>query len=759
MSKMFFVLSMSLFVLLLLGCISLVLSQKQQYAKNLATLFITTALTASIYTASQVSVKPMITTVLKGLYFASIDWTLLYLLYFVVVYADFSAYTTLLRRVFPLIAGIDLISMLANPVSHIVFSIESVGRNASGFEIWNISFGTLFYFHIFFCYLLIAVIGGILIMKMMESPRVYMKLYLQILLALVMIIVFHFFHQKHPDIFAWSVILYGIMDILILQEILYIIPKGLREKTLISAVEDMNNCIICFDIHDQCKFVNKKAKEMFPGCDFDFFREKYISWKKEHQLETGKTIFGWEELVEKNGKQGYFYFQYQKLLDEQEMPIGCFFRIEDRTEQNIEYQNEKYLATHDALTGLYNREYFFRKVEEELLKRPEQPRYMICTNIKNFKLINDLFGETLGDTVLKEQAIALMRANYPGTVHGRISNDRYAMLIDADKFNPELASKNTGRLQNLLAKYNYKLRVHIGIYKITDIDENPIIMYDKANMAIARIGDDFQKMFCFYDEAIMEELVNERNITSEFDYALESGQFCFYLQPQLDCENQLVGAEAVVRWNHPQRGLLQPKDFIPVLEKTGLIVKLDQYVWEEVVKKLSQWRDHHQKMVNISVNISAKDFFFLDLYEHFVQLVKRYGVEPKDLNLEITETVFMDDASMHMEVVSKLQNAGFSIEIDDFGSGYSSLNLLKDIQANKIKIDMLFLQETQNEERNQVILNAICEMAKKLEMPLIMEGIESTSQLTMMKNMGCQIFQGSYFSLPIPVSEFEEKYL
>lgn len=220
----------------------------------------------------------------------------------------------------------------------------------------------------------------------------------------------------------------------------------------------------------------------------------------------------------------------------------------------------------------------------------------------------------------------------------------------------------------------------------------------------------------------------------------------------------MLGAEALVRWNHPKKGLLYPNEFVEILEKAGLIYKLDNFIWEKAAEKLSEWKKKGLEECHISVNISAKDFYYLDLYDVFTKLVRKYDIEPEKLNLEITETVIMSDVNMHMEVIDKLQGYGFHIEIDDFGSGYSSLNTLKDIKADLLKIDMLFLHETQNQKRSKIILNSIIAMAKALHMPVITEGVETKVQLDFLSDMGCGIFQGFYFSKPVSVGEFEEKY-
>ena len=327
-----------------------------------------------------------------------------------------------------------------------------------------------------------------------------------------------------------------------------------------------------------------------------------------------------------------------------------------------------------------------------------------------------------------------------------------------EDFDETLIVDKMEALCSLTEDGTYKMHVYIGVCEVGDVNEPIQTMYDKANMAIDRIKGDYQQVVSFYDDSDMKRLMMEKNVVAEFDRAIENKEFILYLQPQVDHTGKALGAEALVRWQHPQRGLLYPNSFIGILERAGLIYKLDNYIWETSAQRLKMWKNAGLEQYHISVNISAKDFYYLDLYEVFTGLVKKYDINPARLNLEITETVIMSDVKMHMEVISKLQEFGFHIEIDDFGSGYSSLNTLKDIKADVLKIDMLFLRDTENQSRSKAILSSVISMAKTLNMPVITEGVETKNQVDFLSVMGCEMFQGYYFSKPVPVKEFEQKY-
>lgn len=240
--------------------------------------------------------------------------------------------------------------------------------------------------------------------------------------------------------------------------------------------------------------------------------------------------------------------------------------------------------------------------------------------------------------------------------------------------------------------------------------------------------------------------------------ALGEGQFKMFLQPQCDSNGKVLGAEALVRWQRPDKGMVSPDEFIPVFEKTGIIYQLDAFIWEEAAKTLQKWKQEGRSHLHISVNISVKDLYYMDIYEVLTQLIKRYDIEAAKLKLEITETILATEFAESMNLIERLHEQGFTIEIDDFGSGYSSLNTLKDIYADILKIDMGFLRETENKERSKDILRMIFMLSKKLNMPVITEWVEKEEQLQFLKEMGCEMFQGYYFSRPIPVTEFEEKF-
>lgn len=452
--------------------------------------------------------------------------------------------------------------------------------------------------------------------------------------------------------------------------------------------------------------------------------------------------------------QAAAFFEYTNYL-------GCFMIIligafVSRVALNSMRQERDHYA-YDPLTGVYRREHFIQRVESTLKNNPGTEYTLFLTNIVGLKYYNEIFGEQMGNEVLKAQAALPINMKNKCLYFGRVSGNEFAALIETVHFDEDDLLSNAMMIQKHFSNNLYQPHIHIGIYHI--LKKEPIaIMLDKAAMAIESLQSTYGTCYAYYTKGMLEKSLHEKRVLSEFEHALEEGQFCFYLQPQVSTDGSCLGAEVLVRWNHPDRGLIFPGDFVPVLEHTGLIWKLDQFIWEEAVKKLQEWQTQYRTVKSISVNISSKDFYYLDLYQVFTSLVEKYQVPPQYLKLEITETAFLENTQKQLALIARLQEYGFDIEIDDFGSGFSSLNLLKDIKANIIKIDMSFLGKTENVQRSWTILNSIMELAARIGMETITEGVETLDQMTQLKQIGCHMFQGYYFSKPIPVKEFESKF-
>ena len=412
----------------------------------------------------------------------------------------------------------------------------------------------------------------------------------------------------------------------------------------------------------------------------------------------------------------------------------------------------------DVLTGLYNVEAFYRKVRENLKAAPVSSPYIIYADIDDFKLVNDLFGRVRGNEILF-QTSDILKSLCSGTdICTRMSADNFLIYMDATHYNEEQFMEASRRVTRLVGHSAITLHIRFGIYIIEDNSLAVTVMCDRAKIALQTIKGDSQRFIAFYDANLMQQKLHEQKIVSEFPDALKTKQFQIYLQPQISSKKGLLGAEVLVRWLHPQRGIIMPGAFIGILEKTGLISRLDEYIWEEAASLLKKWQGTEKDALHLSINISGKDFYYLDVYQTLTALVEKYGIQPQKLRLEITETVLMSDVEKLIAITDRLRSYGFFIEIDDFGKGYSSLSMLKDIDVDMLKIDMEFLRETEHQDKSKVILGSVINMTKDLGMSVITEGVETEKQVQHLQQLGCNNFQGFYFARPMPVADFETKY-
>ncbi|MGN0968479.1 MAG: EAL domain-containing protein [Oscillospiraceae bacterium] len=411
---------------------------------------------------------------------------------------------------------------------------------------------------------------------------------------------------------------------------------------------------------------------------------------------------------------------------------------------------------YDRLTGLYSKEFFCQKVRERLLEDPEQDYCIVCSNIENFKLVNDIFGAQAGDSLLKEVAgIAQDMVGSTGFC-GRFSADHFLCLQSREQEQQD--RQNFGRFGT--REFSPLLRrvvMRWGIYEITDRSIPVEQMCDRALLAANSIKGQYNQFFAVYDDSLRNRLLREKTITDSMETALTEGQFEVYLQPKYSLSDDcLAGAEALVRWNHPEWGFMPPGEFIPLFEKNGFIHRLDQYVWERACALFQDWREKGYPPLPVSVNVSRADIYQMNLVDTLLGLTQEYGVNPAYLHLEITESAYADSPSQIVSTVDQLRKLGFTIEMDDFGSGYSSLNMLSQMKLDMLKLDMNFIRNETAKSPEKSILNDVINMAHRMHLSVVAEGVETLDQVKRLQAVNCDYVQGYFFSKPLPVAEFEE---
>ena len=442
------------------------------------------------------------------------------------------------------------------------------------------------------------------------------------------------------------------------------------------------------------------------------------------------------------------------------MELITFRSISSSESANIpetkdQIETREHLTTHDNMTGLLNWDGFCQAARQAMLDDPDRKRLILVMNIRNFKLVNNLFGREKGNEILIDTAGIIQTLCTEKSVYGRNSADIFAACIPKDCFHEERLNEIISQIQGLVSSASFHMTVHFGIYEVTNANRPMSLMFDWAYMALESIRDDLEAHIAWFNDEMFKSLLHEQEVISSFQQNLKSGQFVIYLQPQVNPQEEIEGAECLVRWILPNGEMIPPFRFIGILEQSNLIATLDQYVWELAAKQLAAWKGTKYENLYLSINVSPRDFYYVDVANTIINLCKKYDIQPGMLHVEITETAVADETQDNMASIEKLQAHGFKVEIDDFGKGSSSLSLLKDIKADVLKIDMGFLRESENEKRGSVILHSIIDMAKNLGMEVISEGVETKEQMQNLTDLGCDMFQGYYFSKPIPVAAFE----
>jgi diguanylate cyclase (GGDEF)-like protein len=733
--------------------------QNNPLAKALTQLMMLVFLTVVSSFAAAFVAKEKIALFSQSLHYASTEWLLIFLLRFMEQYAEDTWSNKRAKIIIYLIAVLNTGSMLLNNVFHHVVT----GRytNIGNGIMLNVFTTVKPWYNVHLCFSAFLVLGNVtvLISQSMNTTKFFRKKYFVALIMLICTVCLEILCSWMDYPLDFSLYVYIALTIFLTYYSVYYTPQGLITTTLSYAVENLSSGVVCFDMLGRCIYANDVAIQLYGNRkelqDLEpvFLEELGVSNFKEASNKK------WDREFDLEGKRLYYGMNFGKLFDEENAYMGCYFFFHDKTGDVKRLEKEHYHSTHDMLTRLFNKEYFYKSVQKKQQETPEPDAYIVCTDVKDFKLINELYGVQMGDEILIRMA-RIMKSRLPkNTISARIGGDRFAFCVTKNLYNEGVLLAAIHEIAHVISTSEYQIVIHCGVYEIQKEDTDVSVMCDRGNMAIGMIKDSYECKVAYYDEQLMNRAMYEKHMVSEFDTALASGQFVMFLQPQVSCDGTVLGAEALVRWLHPERGMVPPGDFIEVFENSGLIHYLDQYIWEQAARKLKEWKETGHENLHISVNISAKDFYYLDVYKSFTKLVEKYDIPPEKLKLEITETAVMMDLEKQLVLLSKLQKYGFHVEIDDFGSGYSSLNMLKDICADVLKIDMGFLRETENRGRTRIILNTIIDLAKQLHMVVVTEGVENKEQVEYLAEAGCDMLQGYYFSKPIAVDEFEKRYL
>ena len=422
---------------------------------------------------------------------------------------------------------------------------------------------------------------------------------------------------------------------------------------------------------------------------------------------------------------------------------------------NIKQKQLYQYAYIDSVTQKGN-VYFFREKGQEILEKNISDLYIFILDINKFKMINKAYGYKIGNNILFGIGEELQKIfAYNNSLVCRYSNDFFAVLFQSNKSINNMLNKVIKNIEKLNINDNlYNLSINIGVYKIKKEDTDITQVIDKALIAHSISKGNMFDKYHIYDEKIEKEIEEESKIESEMNKALIAKEFNVYYQPKIYTNTEKIyGAEALVRWEHNGE-LIPPNKFIPLFEKNRFILKLDLYIFEQVCKDMKMWKEKYRKEPVISVNVSRQHFMEEKFLEEYTMITGKYGINPNNIDLEITESAAANDGIDIIEIMEKMKRLGFLISIDDFGTGYSSLSMLQDMPADIIKIDKSFVDKIGKNENN--IVDYILNIAKELKIKTIAEGVETKEQKEYLLEKGCDIIQGYYYSKPLQKDEFEK---
>ena len=434
--------------------------------------------------------------------------------------------------------------------------------------------------------------------------------------------------------------------------------------------------------------------------------------------------------------------------------VGALNDVDDAVTSRLMLE---YHALYDTLTGIYNAQSFYTKGHSLLRAHPENTYAILRLDIARFKFINELYGMDEGDRLLCHVAAALERAVQNKGICGRINSDIFALCVAYEEMRdlPRLIAALTTEIQGLGP--GCAVHVFFGICIVENRTAPINVLCDRAGLALLKVKGSLLKNYAFYDSALRAREISERTIENEMENALHSGQFEVFLQPKHSLlSGSPIGAEALVRWRHPVRGLLPPAEFVALFEKNGFIIELDEFVWETVFRLLRKWLDKGICPLPISLNVSRAHIYSPDFAKRTMALLQKYGVPPYLVELELTETTFVENQTSLYNSMRLLQEEGLNFSIDDFGSGYSSLNMLKNTSACILKLDREFLCATGDDAKAQAVVRHTISMANGLDMQVVAEGVETRAQAEFLASAGCLAAQGYYYSRPMPVEDFEK---
>ena len=414
----------------------------------------------------------------------------------------------------------------------------------------------------------------------------------------------------------------------------------------------------------------------------------------------------------------------------------------------------------DSLTGLYNRDFFLQYASRMHSDHPDMAMDAIVCNIEQFHAVNAMKGRDFGDEVLRTLGREMKKiASENAGIAGRFGADRFDIFCRHISDHQAVYDRLQGVLDELSGRAAIRLRM--GVMQ-SQPELDTVEIFDMARTACSMSRGHFKEHLIVFDDKVREREEHEQRLLNDYRRALDGFEFEVYYQPKYDIQRKtpkLQSAEALVRWRHPELGMIQPDDFIPLFERNGKISEVDRYVWNEAARQIVRWKEMYGTALPVSVNLSRVDVFDPSLEDTLEEILAINGLDHDAIMLEVTESAYTEDSDQVIKVVKSLRDKGYEVEMDDFGTGCSSLSMLSEMPVDVIKMDRNFVRNMEHDEKDEMLVTLILDIAKQLDIPVVAEGVETKAQLDMLKKKGCAVAQGYYFSRPLSAAEFESRIL
>ncbi len=532
-------------------------------------------------------------------------------------------------------------------------------------------------------------------------------------------------------------------------------------------VKDTNGQYVLNNLSHVKALGASSSEEVAGKSDFDFYpkelAERYRTDEQEI-MSSGRPLVGKEERsVNQEGNERWHSTTKVPLRDESGKVVGFVGMTRDITEQKTLETRLEHQAFHDSLTGLANRVLFMNRLEHALVRidRREEPMAVLFMDLDNFKVINDSLGHEVGDRLLVGVSRRLKECVRPEDTVARFGGDEFVILLEGI-MDLSGATRVADRITEVLtAPFHFEghevfVSTSIGIAPAPKASDEPEDLLRNADLALYRAKKKGKAQYRFFDESMGTEALKRLELESGLRKALEREEFRVYYQPKISInDDKIVSLEALIRWEHPERGLLEPEEFLPVAEESGLIVQIGEWVLDEVCQQGRKWQERfaEHSPPRVCTNVSAREFLQTDLVGRVTESLQKSGLRGHGLSLEVPEGVLMDDPESNVEKLTKLKKLGIHIVIDDFGTSYSSLSYLKNFPLNFLKVDRSLIVRLGEEPEDKAIVAAMIGLAKGLGWAVTAQGVETEEQLALLRELGCDIVQGYYLSRPVTSEE------